>query len=394
MTRVRFFPSCALAAVLLLGTACTGHDPEAGTKGAAEQERAHEDEHGQVKLTQDQQRIARIKVEPAQVRPLSAVLTTTGEIEAPKNSQAQVTPRTSGHVTAIHRQEGDRVVSGTVLATLRSEALAQLQGDYLQGLIERSLAKSVWGRQQLLFKDDIIARKEVQRAEADFRKAESAVESLANRLRIMGAPDLQRLAKTRQVDPSVPIVAPIGGIVTAQTITMGQFVEPSTSAFAITGIGTLWAQANLYERDLGQVQVGQSALVSVKAYPNRHYAGRVTHIDAVMDPETRTAHARVTVQNRDGRLKPEMYATIRIEVGNRRVLALPDTAVLMDKEEAFTFVRTGAETFQRRVLQLGPKSGGSFPVLAGLKAGEPVVVAGGFILKSELLKEGFGEHED
>jgi cobalt-zinc-cadmium efflux system membrane fusion protein len=328
---------------------------------------------------------------------MTAALSTTGEVAANPDREARVTPRMPGRVVKVLKSVGDRVQAGEPLALLESIELGQAQADYLEALSRERLAQRVLERQRRLFGKDLSAKKEVQAAENDVEVARINLEKAKNKLELFGltARRLATLAGTRKLDPQIPLLAPIGGVVTAKNVTIGEVLQPEAAepSFRLTDTSVLWVNASLYEKDLGRVREGQSAVVTTNAYGGATYSGRVTRISTALDPATRTAKARVVVANPNGRLKPEMFVSVKLNVGSRQALAIPAAAVLQEKGERFAFVQEGAGTFEKRPLELGDKAGNYFPVLSGIKAGDQVVVAGGFTLKSELLKESFGEEE-
>ena len=156
-------------------------------------------------------------------------------------------------------------------------------------------------------------------------------------------------------------------------------------------LSTLWIEANLFEKDLGRVGVGAGAVVTVAAYPNEAFQGKLTYIAAVVDKETRTVQARVEVANPDGRLKPEMFATAAIRTGGKgKGLLLPEEAVVLMQGQPTVFVEEHGG-FEPRAVELGDKLRGRVVVKAGLQAGERVVTAGTYALKARIMKSQLGE---
>jgi cobalt-zinc-cadmium efflux system membrane fusion protein len=283
------------------------------------------------------------------------------------------------------------------MATIESTELGQAQSAFLEAQARYGPAKATLDRLRRLFQEDLVARKELLAAENQVRLAEIDLEKTRNQLALLGyGPDrINSLVRSRQIDATIPVTAPISGIIIAKHVTLGEQISPGDvePAFTISDVSDLWVNANLYEKDLAKVHEGQKAVVTTPAFLGRTYQGRVSLISTTLDEVTRTAKARIVVANSDRRLKPEMFATIRIKVGQQQALAIPESALVTDKDETFVFVQRAPETFEKRPIQVGEKAGGLYPVTAGLKAGEPVVTAGGFTLKSELLKESFGEHD-
>jgi cobalt-zinc-cadmium efflux system membrane fusion protein len=380
-----------------------GHEEQGhGSEGHGEAE--HPDEHGhaaegQVTLDADAQRAAGIRVAPLAERALPALVETTGTFEADADREAHVTARIPGRVVRVAATVGRRVRAGEPLAVLESVELGQAQVAYLQAQARHDLAASVVARQRKLYAGQVAAQKDVLAAENAARQAAIELEGARNQLALFGfdAGRTARLLRTRKLDPTVPVLAPIAGTVVARHVTLGETLRAGDAepAFVLSDPAALWVSTTIPERDLDRVAVGQAATVTTGAFPGRTFPGRVALLASALAPTTRTARARVVVANPGGKLRPQMFAKVAIATGTRRTLAVPEAAVNEDTEarETFVFVREAADRFEKRVVQLGPEAAGHRPVLGGLAAGDPVVVEGGFTLKSELLKESFGEHE-
>lgn len=352
---------------------------------------------GVVKLSAEGQKQAGVKVEPASTRPLAVTLTATGEFDANGDKEAHVSPRVAGRVVRILKTVGDRVRLGEPLAVLESLDLGKAEAEFLEAQARVELGRSTFSRQSQLFKSDLTAKKELLSAENGLRLHEIELERVRNQLKLFGLGEarLAELAKSRRIDPLLPLTAPIGGVVIGKHLTMGEALAPDAAepAFVLSDTSELWVNANLYEKDLAKVHEGQSAMVSTPAYSGRTYRGRVSLISTSMDKDTRTAQARVVVANADGRLKPEMFATVAIRLGEARSVVVPQSAVLREKAQIFAFVKKGEEAFEKRAIKVGTPTGGLQPVLEGLREGEPVVVDGGITLKAELLKGSFGDED-
>ena len=363
---------------------------------AGHDEHEHENEPGVVIVDAARQRAAGVHVVEVATRRVAATLDTTGEIAENTDAEAHVTPRVAGRVTKVWRTVGDRVRAGETLAMLESDALGDAQAAFLEAQARHALATTTLARQKALQRGELTARKEVLAAEHEAQVASIGLERARNRLRLIGldAGRIARLASSRALDARVPMTAPIGGLVVAKHVTLGEMLEPQADqpAFTIMDPSTLWVHANLYERDLARVRPGQAATVTTPAYPGKVYGGQVSLISTTLDKDTRTARARVAVKNADGALKPGMFANVRLAVGTAMALVVPVSAVQLERDEVFVFVQEGADRFERRKVDLDPAYGGVHRVKSGLAAGEKVVAAGAFMLKSELMKSNFGGH--
>jgi RND family efflux transporter MFP subunit len=214
----------------------------------------------------------------------------------------------------------------------------------------------------------------------------------------------QHLADLLQVPPSslneenlnardeVPIRASIGGTVMTRTVTPGQVLEPGTEAYTISDLGSVWIVANIAEENLSRVRRGDVVHVRTDAWPGESFEGRVTLIGSMLDPATRTVQVRATLANPQGRLKPLMFTTAQIAgAGTRQAVFVPEDALQDVNGVAVVFVTADGTHFKPQTVRTAKPVNHQVEVLDGLRPGEQVVVAGTFMLKSELLKGTIGE---
>ena len=185
--------------------------------------------------------------------------------------------------------------------------------------------------------------------------------------------------------------APLSGTVVERTAVLGEYAQAYQALFTVADLSTVWVETNLYDRDLGDVMVGAPAVVTVGAYPNQRFAGKVTYVGNILDKDTRTAVARVEVANVEGRLKPGLFANVEIEKAARRAaLRLPENALVLLQGQMTAFVVRGSG-FEPRPVEIGERNGGMVVVKSGLEAGDHVVVAGAYALKAKMLKSQIGD---
>jgi cobalt-zinc-cadmium efflux system membrane fusion protein len=148
---------------------------------------------------------------------------------------------------------------------------------------------------------------------------------------------------------------------------------------------------DIYERDIGSIRTGIQTKLSVATYPGKEFRGRISYVGDIMDEKSRTVKARVTIDNRDGLLKPGMFAAVSIhsvkEAAAGKVIVVPEEAVFLDGSRRYVFIREGDNRFVVREVLVGPVSGSRIEIKEGLKAGDAVVTEGVFTLKSEFKKK-------
>lgn len=388
---------CVLAILALPGCKPEQPQPTTQAEAAGHADGQHEEEEaGVVVLDEAAQASVGLAVAAAGPRRLATDLVTTGELATNANREAHVTTRVAGRVSMVGKNVGDRVTRGDVLARLESVELGQSQAVYLQALERWELAGQTADRQRKLFGEDLIAKKDLLAAENAHRLARIDRDSARNQLALYGfdAARIATLSRTHTLDPALPLIAPLSGVVLTRHLTIGELLRPEAEqpAFTISDVSELWVDATIFEKDLAKVRVGQTAIVSTPAYPGVSHTGRVSLVSTSLEKTSRTATARVVVPNPDGRLKPEMTASIRIRVGETRTLAIPTAAVLRDDARTYVFVREAPTRFRLRDVKVGDAVDGWVPVLEGLTAGTPVVGRGSFSLKAELNKDAGGGH--
>lgn len=361
----------------------------------AEKSGGHEDGHGeeeQLKLGAEEIAAAGIKTEELQEQEVSEQLTVTATIRPNQDRIAHVAPRVPGRVVKVPANLGDAVKAGQTLAVLDSLEVGEAHSAWLQARTAQALAKADFERAEALHGEQIIARKDHLRAHAEYEKSKAALAAAGDRLRMLGVSPAP--AADGKAVSAFPLTTPFAGTVIEKHAILGELAQPDKPLFTVADLSRLWIEANLFEKDLGRVKVGAEAVVTVAAYPDETFAGKLTYIAAVVEKETRTVSARVEVANADGRLKPEMFATAAIRTsgtgGKGKGLLLPEEAVVLMQGQPTVFIEEHGG-FEPRAVELGEKLRGRVVVKAGLAAGDKVVTAGTYALKARIMKSQLGE---
>src|SRR6202166_1820859 len=291
----------------------------------------------------------------------------------------------SGRVTRVVAGLGDTVKSGAPLATVEASEFVQAQNDLSTAAAQVKIARISEARKHALYDAKGGSLQDWQQAQADLTAAETALNSVRNRLKILGVPDAQidALEASHTMNPTATIVAPIGGVVVDRQVGPGQYLQAggSTPVFTIADPASVWLLANVRESDAGLVRLGQAVEVHVLAYPKRPFKARVTYVAAELDPTTHRLPVRAEIDNRDGALKPEMFATFRIVTGDTaEAPAVPEGAVVYEGNAAHVWVAAGEGLLAYRAIRTGRSNDGLVEVLDGLKPGERVVTKGGLFI--------------
>ena len=214
---------------------------------------------------------------------------------------------------------------------------------------------------------------------------EDLVQSARDRLKLWDVPDsvLADLERTGKPQKSLTLVSPMSGVVTKKDVVHGHKLSAGDMPYEITDLSQIWVLADVYESDLAKTRVGMPATLSLQAFPNKSFTGRVVFIDPVLDPKTRTAKVRIAFANPQGELRPEMYGEVTLRAKAREGLRIPADAVIDSGTKKVVFVSLGDGKFQPREVKLGATDGDHVEVVSGLDSGEQVVVRANFLVDSE-----------
>jgi cobalt-zinc-cadmium efflux system membrane fusion protein len=191
---------------------------------------------------------------------------------------------------------------------------------------------------------------------------------------------------------ALELKAPIDGVVIERKSTAGELIGKDTEIYTISDPTDLWLLAEIKERDIGAIKVGQEATFTVLAYPEESFRGKIVLVGNRVETDSRTLEIRIAVANTDGRLKPGMFADVEIATtALPNVLVIPDEALQKMDDDQVVFVAASDTRFEKRVIKTGLEQHGHVQVVDGLKEGDRIVTTGSFILKSELLKGELGE---
>ncbi|MDO9307631.1 MAG: efflux RND transporter periplasmic adaptor subunit, partial [Deltaproteobacteria bacterium] len=282
---------------------------------------------------------------------------------------------------------GDSVAAGQSLATLDSVELGEAINRYHQSKTKLALAQSSMDRIKGLVEKKIAARKDILQAETDYKMAQTELHTDEERLSLYGVSTAELKGDSHK-KPLLPVRSPIGGIITEKHAIVGELADPSKSLYTVADLSNVWVLVDINEKDLAKVHRGQTALVTVGAFPDRKLKGRITYIADLLDESTRTVKARIEVANPGRKLKPEMFATVELALAADAppVLAIPEDALQDLDGKKVVFVAENEAEFAARQIQTGRAAGGMIEIVSGLKEGERYAIKGAFILKSEVKK--------
>lgn len=329
--------------------------------------------------------LAQLQLADVSIRPVAETLRVAGRIDFDEQRLARIGATVTGRVTQIDALLGQEVKKGEVLARLNSSELSSQQLAYLKARSQLELNRRNAERAQALYDADVIAAAEVQRRASEYQISVAETRAAADQLHILGVSPaaVERLGKDGAVDSVTPVVATLAGVVVERKLAQGQVVQPADTLFVVADLSRLWAVAQVPEQQVSQVKVGQSVSIEVPALGNERLVGKLIFVGQTINPETRTVLVRTELDNRDGRLKPAMLASMLIEAKPVERMVVPSSAVVRENDEDHVFVAEGDGVFRLLKVKLGPELAGMRVVLSGLKGNEKLVVGGAFHLNNE-----------
>jgi cobalt-zinc-cadmium efflux system membrane fusion protein len=385
-----------------------------------------------VHISADAAHAAGLTLAKVEDRELDSAVSVTGEVLANANTQTHVTTPVTGRVTEILVKIGDHIQGGKPLMMVRSTDIQQAESDLLQGeqqvrsdlkqaLIQidcdtataeaqLKLDEKIYQRLKGLYQEQIASKADYQAAETNYLKDQitlknqhqkrQATVSLSTekmklvtgpaktKLRLLGVSDeeIAQVMQSEIVDPMVPVLAPEDGIIVERLVNVGELIDPSKPLFTIGDFQSVWLKADVFEKDIPRVKLGQPIELRVDSFPDQAFKGKLDYVANQVDSDTRTLAVRAEVSNENDLLKPKMFARMKILVGRQEVLAIPVASIQDTRTCKVVYVPAGANTYEERKVKLGTQYDNYVEVLDGLHQGEQVVTEGSFDLRAAAVR--------
>ena len=340
-----------------------------------------------------------LTIEPVSERVFRAEHITEGKIAVNEDSSTPVFSPYAGRVIKLLVKPSDKVERGQPLFIVEATDTVQGLNDFIAALSalksarsKLNLAEIVEKRQNDLYQGKAVPLKDWQQAQNDLntaqndlRSAETALEAAHNRLRILGRSEEQitSFEQTRQISADTPIYSPLAGTVVQRKVGPGQFINSGASdpVFVIGDLSTLWLLAFVRESEASDVAVGQEIAFSLLALPGSQYKARIDYVAPAIDPITRRLLVRATIDNKDGLLKPEMFANVTIFTGgDHPSVAVPKKALIYEGQHVRLWVAHDDKTIELRDIETGLSNGDSVEVKTNLRPGEKIVTRGSLFI--------------
>jgi cobalt-zinc-cadmium efflux system membrane fusion protein len=344
---------------------------------------------GEIWLTPEQVRTAQLDIQSVAAQNVDDTLLTSGRITLDDLRSAHVFSPVTGRVVSIRAQLGEQVKKGDALAVIESPDIGNVVSDLHKAEADLIAAEHDYKRKADLFEQKASSASDLETAEDNRRKAKAEVQRARQRAFLL------RARNEDSVTQAYTLVSPIAGEVLLRNINPGIEVQgqygggTAQELFTVGELDRIWVLGDVYEIDLARVHIGSPSTVTVLTYKDRVFKGQVDWISGSLDPTTRTAKVRCTFDNSDKLLHPEMYATLRISVDQKKALAIPRNALLRLGEYYVIFTEIGEAQgfirFERVPLEVDERGPSQWvEVKHGLAAGQKIVVNGGILLSQTL----------
>jgi cobalt-zinc-cadmium efflux system membrane fusion protein len=366
--------AAACCAGLLVALANGGCAPDAHASVAADPTPTIEQRGADLVVPEGSPLRERLAISSMTVRPVRHELQVPASAEADPARITKISAPLQGRVVKLMVHLGETVREGAPLFTFDSPDLAAAQSDFLKAKSAEAQALRALKRQRDLTEHGIGAQKELEQAETDRDQAQSELARATTRLQLLGI-------EAGDVGRPLTVRAPISGRVIDVTTAPGQYQnDPAAVLMVVADLSSIWVTAQVPEKDIQRVNVGDDARVEFAAYPGERFTGRVQFVGDVLAPETRTVKVRIQLANERHRLKPGMFARVALQGKESPELVVPASALVVRGDRSFLFVEKAPWTFERRAVETGEPQAAGVSVLRGLSAGERVVVANAILL--------------
>lgn len=336
--------------------------------------------HNSISFAEGAPQWSSIRVQALQASPLPLAEPLNGRVVYDENLTARISSPIAGRVTALRAEPGDAVRANAVLASIDAPDLATAQADWHKARADEQRKQMAFERAQTLFQGDVLARKDYEAAEADYRQASAESARAAQRLKNLNA--------SAAADGVFGLRAPISGVVAERRINPGQEVRPDLPdpLFVVSDLHQLSVLVDVPEREAGAIAPGQAVALESDAWPGVQFAARVSHVGQTLDPVTHRVQVRCTAPNPELKLKPEMFVRVAFlpEDKARQAVQLPNASLFVEGMYEYVFVEVRHGTFEKRRVHIALRGHDSSFVDSGLQGGERVVTEGAFLLNAEV----------
>lgn len=337
-------------------------------------------EEGKIELTDAQVKASGVTLQTAGAARIKSTLQMPGEIRFNEDRTAHVVPRVAGVVEAVHANLGQLVKKGAILAVISSTTLSGQRSELLASQKRLDFARTTYAREKQLWEEKISAQQDYLKAQQDLREAEIALQNVQQQLKALGANSSASGGLNR-----FELRAPFDGMVVEKHITLGESAKEDVNVFTLSDLSTVWAEIVVPAKDLDKVRMGGETVVRSTTSDSKA-AGKVAYVGALIGEQTRSAKARVVLQNPNMAWRPGLFVNVELTASEAEVpVAVAAEAIQSVNDKPVVFMRV-AGGFVAQPVTLGRTDGKFVEIVKGLKSGVPYAAAGSFVIKAELGK--------
>ena len=334
-----------------------------------------------VSMSDKQLTLNAVEVLTAGPAKIKSTLKLQGEIKLNADKSVLIVPRVGGIIEAVAANAGDKVRKGEVLASVSSQMIADIRSDLLAAQKRVGLARTTYQREKQLWEEKISAQQDYLQAQNDLQEAEINLSRVQQKLGALGA------GSSGSGQARYDIRSPIDGVVTLKKVSQGQVVSEIDSLFEISDLSTVWAEVVIYAKDINTVKSGQKVTIKAAAF-DAQATGNISYVGSLVGEQSRTAMARVVLNNPDKTWLPGLPVNIELTSNEVDVpLAVSVEGLQSLNEETVVFGRYGTY-FEARPITLGRRDDKYVEVLEGLNAGEIYAAANSYLIKADIGKAG------
>lgn len=341
----------------------------------------YEQTEARVHITDKQLTLNSIEVLTAGPAKIKSTLLLQGEIKLNADKSVHIVPRVSGIVEAVKANAGDKVRKGQVLATISSQLIAEMRSDALAAQKRVALARATYLREKQLWEEKISAEQDYLQAKYNLQEAEITSQRIQQKLGAVGA------GSSNNGLSRYELRSPIDGVVTDKKISLGQVVNEADNLFEVADLNTVWAEMTIYAKDINTVKTGQKITIKASSFDTQA-VGTISYVGALVGEQSRTAMARVVLNNPNQTWLPGLPVNIELVADEVEVpLAVSVEGIQTLRDWTVVFGRYG-EYFEARPLKLGRRDAQNIEVLEGLSVREKYAAGNSFLIKADIGKAG------
>lgn len=324
-----------------------------------------------------------IRIDTVQYCNVENEITLNGEVGFNENNLVKIFPRTGGQIIATRVSLGDKVHKGQVLAIIRSADIAGDYSDLNSTTADVNISKRQLDNTESLYKNGIASEKEYTEAKQNYEKALAAKHKVQSVIDINGGGSITKGGE-------YIIKAPIDGYVVEKKVAEGSFIRPDNTEnlFTISDLKNVWVKANVYEADIPKVKEGYEVTVIPIAYQDKQFEGRIDKISQVLDPQSKVMQVRITLDNKDMVLKPDMFAKVIVNnVEGNKATCIPTTALVSQDGKDYVVVYNSRDNMDIVEVTVLKTVGDKTYVSSGLTPGQKLITKDQLFIFNQLLNE-------